>query len=47
MTTLIFDYDGSLASIGSEEVLLRTFGIMPIRIQKGLGANQINHEEAN
>ncbi|MFZ0453504.1 MAG: AAA family ATPase [Ignavibacteriaceae bacterium] len=36
MTTLIFDYDGSLASIGSEEVLLRTFGIMPIRIQKGL-----------
>ncbi len=36
MTTLIFDYDGSLASIGSDEVLVRTFGIMPIRIQKGL-----------
>ena len=36
MTTLIFDYDGSLASIGSDDVLLRTFGIMPIRIQKGL-----------
>lgn len=36
MTTLIFDYDGSLASIGNSETLKRLFGIMPIRIHKGL-----------
>lgn len=35
-TTLVFDYDGSLASIGGDEVLKRTFGILPIRINKGL-----------
>lgn len=35
-TTLVFDYDGSLASIGSDEVLESTFGILPIRVHKGL-----------
>lgn len=35
-TQLVFDYDGSLASIGSDEVLESTFGILPIRIHKGL-----------
>ena len=36
MTSLIFDYDGSLASIGSDETLKRLFGILPIRIHHGL-----------
>ena len=35
-TTLVFDYDGSLASIGGEEILKSIFGILPIRIHKGL-----------
>lgn len=35
-STLVFDYDGSLASIGGEAKLLQTFGIRPIRIHKGL-----------
>jgi hypothetical protein len=35
-TTLVFDYDGSLASIGGKEKLQQTFGISPIRIHKGL-----------
>lgn len=36
MTTLVFDYDGSLASIGNDQTLLKCFGIMPIKIHKGL-----------
>lgn len=36
MTTLVFDYDGSLASIGNDQTLLKCFGIMPIKIYKGL-----------
>ncbi len=35
-TTLVFDYDGSLASIGGVDTLKSTFGILPIRIHKGL-----------
>ena len=36
MITLIFDYDGSLASIGNDDTLKRLFGIMPIRVHRGL-----------
>lgn len=34
--TLVFDYDGSLASIGSEELQTKLFGFPTIRIFKGL-----------
>ncbi len=34
--TLLFDYDGSLASIGSETLQHKLFGFPPIRIFKGL-----------
>lgn len=35
-STLVFDYDGSLASIGGENRLREVFGIPPIRIYKGV-----------
>ncbi len=35
-TTLVIDYDGSLASLGGEEQRLIHFGIPPIQIFKGL-----------
>lgn len=35
-STLVFDYDGSLASIGGEKKLKEVFGIPPIRIYKGV-----------
>ena len=41
MTTLIFDYDGSLASIGNATLLEKTFGIMPIKIQRGLEQTKV------
>lgn len=34
--TLVFDYDGSLASIGGDELLKKLFRFPPIRIYKGL-----------
>lgn len=34
--TLVFDYDGSLASVGGEELQQKSFGFPPIRIYKGL-----------